>query len=41
MPCIDIRGSGFLDKERSFAGGVVGNIKFFSSSSLFVELPLG
>ena len=34
MPCIDIRLSGFLDKERSFAGGMVGNIKKFSSSSL-------
>lgn len=34
MPCTDIRLSGFLDKERSFAGRMVGNINFFSSSSL-------
>ena len=29
VPCLYFRLSGFLDKERSFVGGMVGNIEFF------------
>ena len=29
MPCLYIRLSGFLDKERRFVSGVIANIEFF------------